>query len=168
MDPEGILNKVLSWGGGGGSAHRSNLLPIFDRKGTPFVYLLLMVPLHIPSLVLIACLSSAINLLCNVFLIQVNHKNRTFSRLIHSHRIHLLALLGLFTERNDRFYHPLKCLLYHKPRKREKVNPFGRNILVETIIGSNPPPPPSPSGNGHRHHFHTRVRCPRIRPITRK
>ena len=101
-----------------------------------------MVPLHIPSLVLIACLSSAINLLCNVFLIQVNHKNRTFSRLIHSHRIHLLALLGLFTERNDRFYHPLKCLLYHKPRKREKVNPFGRNILVETIIGSNPPPPP--------------------------
>ena len=67
-----------------------------------------MVLLHLTNLVLIACLSSAINLLCTVFWIQVNHKNRTFSRLFHSHKMHLLAFLGLFTERKDTFYHPLK------------------------------------------------------------
>ena len=56
-----ILTSAFSW------RCYSYLLPIFDRKGTPLVNLVLMVPLHIPSLVLIACLSSAINLLCTVF-----------------------------------------------------------------------------------------------------
>ena len=29
-----------------------------------------------------------------------------FSRLFHSHKMHLLALLGLFTDRNDKIPYP--------------------------------------------------------------
>ena len=31
------------------------------------------------------------------------HKTGTFCQLLHSHEMHLLALLGLFTDRNQRF-----------------------------------------------------------------
>ena len=34
---------------------------------------------------------------------KINHNTRKFSRFFHSHEMHLLALLGLFTDRNDRF-----------------------------------------------------------------
>ena len=51
-------------------------------------------PFPIPSL----RLSIPFKLLKNgaVFKIWINHKNRTFSRLFHSHEMHLLALLGLY------------------------------------------------------------------------
>ena len=60
---------------------------IFGRKGTPFTY-----PVYdFPSL--LKCSKG------NVFKIWITHKNRTFSRLFHSHEMHLLvyiALLGLY------------------------------------------------------------------------
>ena len=34
---------------------------------------------------------------------KMNHNTRKFFRFFHSHNLHLLALLGLFTDRNDRF-----------------------------------------------------------------
>ena len=81
-------------GGGGGYFYmgrlRSKVQPltlsytIFGRKGTPFTY-----PVYdFPSL--LNCSEGT------VFKIWINHKNRTFSRLFHSHEMHLLALLGLY------------------------------------------------------------------------
>ena len=45
---------------------------------------------------------------CNriIFYIRINHKTRKFSRHFHSHKMQLLVLLGIFTDRNDRFPHP--------------------------------------------------------------
>ena len=43
---------------------------------------------------------------CIVFKIWINHKTRTFSRLFHTHKTHLLALLGLSTDRHDKFPYP--------------------------------------------------------------
>ena len=39
-----------------------------------------------------------------VFKVWINHKIRTFSQRFLSHKMHLLALLGLFKDTNDRFY----------------------------------------------------------------
>ena len=36
----------------------------------------------------------------------INHKTRKFSRLFHRHKIHVVILLGLFTDRFDRFPFP--------------------------------------------------------------
>ena len=49
---------------------------------------------------------------CTIW-IWINHKSTSFSRLFHSHKMHLLALLGLFTDRNDRFSYPF---IYLKPK----------------------------------------------------
>ena len=38
--------------------------------------------------------------------IAKNNKTRTFPRFFHKHRMHLLALLSLFTHGNDRFPYP--------------------------------------------------------------
>ena len=43
---------------------------------------------------------------CTVLKVWINHKTRMFSRLFHSHKMHLLALLGLFTDQNDIFPYP--------------------------------------------------------------
>jgi len=39
-----------------------------------------------------------------------------FSRLFHSHKLHLLGLLGLYTDRDNRFPHPFKHF--------NKLNPY--------------------------------------------
>ena len=57
---------------------------ILDRKGNPFINLLLT----------FNCFK------CTVIKIWINHKTRRFSQLFHSHNKHVLALLGLFTNRN--------------------------------------------------------------------
>ena len=44
---------------------------------------------------------------CTVLKIWITHKTKTFSRLFYSHEMRLLALLGLFTDRNDRFPYSL-------------------------------------------------------------
>ena len=72
---------------------------------------------------------------CTVFKIWINHKTRTFSRLFLSHKRHLLALLNLFTDRNDRFPYPFICFnnwnpdpfIYLKP---EQGTPFERSLPV--------------------------------------
>ena len=82
----------------GGSTLKFNPLPFhipFARKGAPFVYLLLTNGTPFPYPVynfpsLLNCSKGT------VFKIWINHKNRTFSRLFHSHEMHLLALLGLY------------------------------------------------------------------------
>ena len=91
----------------------------FGRKGTPFVYLLLTngtlftYPVYdFPSL--LNCSKGT------VFKIWINHKNRTFSRLFHSHEMHLLALLGLYRPKwqiSSPFYilQQVKSLPFHIP-----------------------------------------------------
>lgn len=65
-----------------------------------------------------------------------------FSWLFHSHNMHLLGLLDLYTDRDNRFPHPFKHFnklnpypfMYLMP---EKDTPFGRS-LPPTNIGSTP------------------------------
>ena len=40
---------------------------------------------------------------CTVLKVWINHKARTFSWLCHNHRSHLLGVLSLFADWNDRF-----------------------------------------------------------------
>ena len=95
----------------------------FDGKGTPFGF---CIPpfekwylSHIPSLELCNPFDCC---KCNVFEICINHKTRTFYRYFCSHKMNLLALLGLFTDRNDSFPYPfiyfnciVKSLLFYTP-----------------------------------------------------
>ena len=86
-----------------GSALRSNPFPFYIsflteevsllytfywQNGTPFTYLLLN-PFN--------CFK------CTVFWIWINHKTRTSSLLSRSNKMHLIALFGLFNDRNDLF-----------------------------------------------------------------
>ena len=109
----------------GGSATKFNPIPFhvpFGRKGTPFVYLLLAngtpftYPVYdIPSL--LNCSKGT------VFKIWINHKNRTFSRLFHSHEMHLLvyiALLGLYRPKGQisspfHILQQVKCIPFYIP-----------------------------------------------------
>ena len=74
---------------------------------------------------------------------SLNHKTRTFSRLSDSHKRHLSALFGLFTDLNDRF----PTLSYTSTSKiahlfinlkPENGNPSGRSLPLWTIIGTTP------------------------------
>ena len=55
-------------------------------------------PFQIPSLELCITFSCC---KCTVVKLWINQKTRKLSRLFYSHKILLLALLGLFTDRND-------------------------------------------------------------------
>ena len=74
---------------------------------------------------------------------SLNHKTRTFSRLSDSHKRHLSALFGLFTDLNDRFpilSYTSKSKIPHLfiNLKPENGNPFGRSLPLWTIIGTTP------------------------------
>ena len=73
---------------------------IFDRKGVPFVFRWLTNDTPYTYLVF---LSLSHTYKFAVFKMWINHKTRKFSRLFHSHKIHLLILLSIFTDRFDRF-----------------------------------------------------------------
>ena len=60
-------------------------------------------PFHIPSLEL--CISFKC-CKCTVFKVWIKHKTRMFSRLFHTHKMHLLALLGLFYDQNIKSPYP--------------------------------------------------------------
>ena len=84
---------------------------ISGRKGTPFTY-----PVYdFPSL--LNCSKGT------VFKIWINHKNRTFSRLFHSHEMHLLvyiALLGLYRPKGQisspfHILQQVKCIPFYIP-----------------------------------------------------
>ena len=106
----------------GGSAPKFNPIPFhipFGRKGTPFVYLLLTngTPFTYPVYDFPSLLNCSKR---TVFKIWINHKNRTFSRLFHSHEMHLLALLGLYRPKwqiSSPFYilQQVKSLPFHIP-----------------------------------------------------
>ena len=96
----GVLNKVLC--GEASPGGRSNPLSGFWQKKYPFPtpsfdkwypFLITNLEFCIPFN---QCKGTA-------FKIWINHKTRTFSRLFHSLRINLWALLGLFTYRNNRW-----------------------------------------------------------------
>ena len=76
---------------------------IFDRKGAPFVFRWLTNDTPFTYLVF---LSVSHTYKFAVFKMWINHKTRKFSRLFHSHKIHLLILLSIFTDRFDRFPFP--------------------------------------------------------------
>ena len=76
-----------------------------------------------------------------------NHKARTFTRHFprYSHKINLLALLGQFTDRNDRFLYPFTSeipkLSYTWSMKQVTLR---AKPSRKVIIGSSPPPSPPP------------------------
>ena len=81
---------------------------------------------HIPHLEL--CIPFLNCCKCTVFKIWINHKTRTFFRLFHSHKIHLVALLGLLqSEMIDLtpFQIPTPYL-----RLKKAGTPFGGNLPV--------------------------------------
>ena len=60
-----------------------------------------MVPFQIPASLELCTTFSCCICKCIVFKLWINQKTRKLSRLFHSHKILLLALLGLFTDQND-------------------------------------------------------------------
>ena len=68
-------------------------------------------------------LLTAVNALS--FKIWIYHNTKTFSRLFHRHKMHLLALLGLFTDRNDKFPYSFIYILQLMKFLSEKGIPFG-------------------------------------------
>ena len=105
--PGGILKKVSN---GEAPARGPTPYPFishfFTKKVPPFVYpLLTNGTLHIPCSELCIPFNCY---KCTVFKEWLNLKARTFSRLLQSHKMNLVALLGLFTDRNDAFPYPFK------------------------------------------------------------
>ena len=86
----------------------------------------MVVLFHIPSFELCIHLNSC---KCTVFKIWRNHKTRTFFRLLHSHKMHLSALLAFYTDWNDMFSYPfylyqlVKSPPFHIPEAWERC-PF--------------------------------------------
>ena len=81
--------------------------------------------------------------ICTVFEIWINHETGTFYRLFYSQKMHLLALLDLFTDRKTDFstFHIrqlVESLSFHTDLTQEKGTPFGRCLLVQPIIRSVP------------------------------
>ena len=77
--------------------------------------------------------------ICTVFEIWINHETGTFYRFFYSQKMHLLALLGLFTDRKTDFstFHIrqlVESLSFHTDLTQEKGTPFGRCLLVQLII----------------------------------
>ena len=95
----GILSKVSYWE----APSRHEARPFLTNKPVPLSYTFYwqMVPLsHISSLEFCIPLNCC---KCIVFKTWIDHKTRTYFRLFHNHKKHLLALPDLFTDRNDRF-----------------------------------------------------------------
>ena len=66
---------------------------------------------------------------CTIFWIWIDHYTRKFSCLFHNYTMRPLALLGPFTDHNDRFPTPFKYFKYWSPYlfiflKPEKKFPF--------------------------------------------
>ena len=112
------------------------LYTIFGRKSTPPFRIPSTdksFPLHIPRLEL--CIPK-----CAVFEMWSNHKTRMFSRLFHSHTIHLIALLGLWKTEMTNFPAPFQ-LLHLIPNLWG--TPFERRFPVYAIVGSTLAPGPN-------------------------
>ena len=138
----------------GGSAPKFNPLPFhipFGRKGTPLVYLLLTdgTPFTYPVYDFPSLLNCSKR---TVFKIWINHKNRTFSRLFHSHEMHLFALLGLYRPKwqiSSPFHilQQVKFIPFYIPeawkRYSFRAKPPSRSHHRE-YHGCFTPPPPAP------------------------
>ena len=126
----------------------------FIGKGTPFPY-----PVYdFPSL--LNCSKGA------VFKIWINHKNRTFSRLFHSHEMHLLALLGLYRPKwqiSSPFHilQQVKFIPFYIPeawkRYTFRAEPPGISHYREYPHGCLTPPPPP--GHLQETYTHTLNQC---------
>ena len=107
-DSLNCIFQMFIWGGSAPRSNPTHLYTIFHEKGTPFVYLLLTNGTPFTHLVQnFAPLLTAVNAL--------SFKQESITKIEHfldlkSHKIHLLALLGPFTDSNDRFpYTSLLC-----------------------------------------------------------
>ena len=110
--PPGPSNKSSGQGRGGYKCLYGEALPRgptpypfinhFSQKGYPFGIPSFdkWYPFHIPCLELCIPFNGC---KCTIFYIGIYHKNRTFSWLFKAHKIHLLALVGPFTDPNGRF-----------------------------------------------------------------
>ena len=127
-----------------GGTHMGSLCPevqppypfiyLFDRKGLfPFCILSIdkWYPLHVCSSELCTPFNCC---KCTVFWIWINHKTRTSSWLFHSHKMHLSAILGLFTDWNDRFPYPCTWRL-------KKLSPWVEPPCIGHYMEYPPPNP---------------------------
>ena len=108
---KGVLNKVL-YGEAPPEVQPLTLLYTFSTEEAcfPFVYFLLTNGVPFMCVVPFNCSCK-----CTVFYIWINHKTRTSSWLFHSHKMHLLAFLDLFTDWNDIFPYPFIYLTSEIP-----------------------------------------------------
>ena len=123
-------------------------------------------PFHIP----IVELCIFLNCRKRTFKISINHKTRTLFRLFHNHKMHLLAPLGLFADRNDRFpylfiyFNWAYSFIYLKPEKgtpnliprvlshpskSRRENLGTRSRLPEAVNRLNSRPPPDTNWLGY-------------------
>ena len=118
---------------------RGGSAPRYDRGAGltpyPFIYHFWRYPFRIPSSHKIMVLLSHTWLRtfncckCSVF------KTMSFSWHSHSHKMNQLALLGLFTDQNDRFLYPLIYFNKWNPYPFIYLNPE-----ISTPFGRSPPP----------------------------
>ena len=84
---------------------------------------------------------------CAVLKIWINHKIRTFYQLFHScHKMYLLALLGLFTDQNDRFPNPSIYFVFVPFHRPDNGTPVGHGLPVQAFIRSTLAPSPTDHG----------------------
>ena len=75
---------------------------------------------------------------------RTQHRSRTFSRRFNSHKMYLLSLFGLFTDRNDRFSGPSlpkRCSRLSSPHRSWRLGKFAetssrRNDCQTALIAS--------------------------------
>ena len=96
---------------------------MFDWEGSPSIHVG-WYPFHTPSLELCIHFNCC---KCTALKIRLNHKTRMFSWHFHSHKMHLLALLGLFTDQNERFSYPFIFFSQWNPY------PF-KNLKLEKLL----------------------------------
>ena len=132
------------------SAVRSSSLPFYIfllKEKVPLDYTVPSIdkwyPFQIPSLELCITFSCY---KCTVFKLWINQKTRKLSRLFHSHKILLLALLGPFTDQNDTDFSTLSytstieilTLSYTWGLEEVPLSQLGWNFPVKAIIGGTP------------------------------
>ena len=147
----GILNKVLY-----GKA------PPWGPPRYPFIYhfWLKRYPFRISSIdkwyffnIPIVELCIFLNGCKRTFKISINHNTRTFFRLFHNHKMHLLAPLGLFADRNDRFPFPFIYFNWWKFLPVHILETWERHPNLIPRVLSHP-------SKGRRENLGTRLRLP--------
>ena len=115
LEPRGSYPKKFYTGGLRREIH-SLPLPFLERKGTPFVYLLLTN--GTPFTYLVQNFASLLTAKMHWLLNLNKSQTRKFLRLFHSHKIHLLALLSPLTDLTFYILQPINFELFYRPGAR--------------------------------------------------